>query len=118
MNVVSICQPVELLDRTMAAMRASWMVVADSGGLQEAAPGPGKPVLVLRAMTERPEAIAGGAVELAGTNGARILQAIKGLYRDASAYGRMAKSVFPYGDGKAADRIVEAMRQRIGIADG
>ena len=111
MNVVSICQPVELLDRTMAAMRASWMVVADSGGLQEAAPGPGKPLLVLRATD-------GGAVELAGTNGARILQAIKGLYRDASAYGRMAKPVFPYGDGKAADRIAEAMRQRIGIADG
>lgn len=115
MNVVSICQPVELLDRTMAAMRASWMVVADSGGLQEAAPG--EPVPVLRDMTERPEAIAGGA-ELAGTNGARTLQAIQRFNPDASAYRRMAQPVFPYGDGKAADRIAEAMRQRIGIADG
>jgi UDP-N-acetylglucosamine 2-epimerase (non-hydrolysing) len=97
----------------VAAMQASWLVVTDSGGLQEEAPALGKPVLVLRDVTERPEAIASGAVELVGTDRNRILQAIERLLADAAAYARMAKPVFPYGDGKAADRIAAAMRQLV-----
>lgn len=101
----------------VAAMQASWIVVTDSGGLQEEAPALGKPVLVLRDVTERPEAIASGAVELVGTDRSRILQAIEKLYSDPAAYARMAKPVFPYGDGKAAGRIVAAIRQRIVVVN-
>ena len=101
----------------VAAMQASWIVVTDSGGLQEEAPALGKPVLVLRDVTERPEAIASGAVALVGTARGRILEAIDKLHDDPAAYGRMAVPVFPYGDGKAAERIVAAMQQRIGTAD-
>lgn len=97
----------------VAAMQASWMVVTDSGGLQEEAPALGKPVLVLRDVTERPEAIASGAVQLVGTDQNRILNAIGKLHGDAAAYASMAKPVFPYGDGKAADRIVAALKQRM-----
>ena len=97
----------------VAAMQASWLVVTDSGGLQEEAPALGKPVLVLRDVTERPEAIASGAVQLVGTDPARILAAIGQLHGDAAAYAGMAKPVFPYGDGKAAERIVAALRQRL-----
>jgi UDP-N-acetylglucosamine 2-epimerase (non-hydrolysing) len=101
----------------VAAMQASWIVVTDSGGLQEEAPALGKPVLVLRDVTERPEAIASGAVTLVGTDRSRILQAIDKLYTDPAAYARMAKPVFPYGDGKAAGRIVAAIRQRIVVVN-
>lgn len=97
----------------VAAMQASWMVVTDSGGLQEEAPALGKPVLVLRDVTERPEAIASGAVQLVGTDRSRIIQAIEKLYTDPAAYARMAKPVFPYGDGRAAERIATAIQQRI-----
>lgn len=97
----------------VAAMHASWMVVTDSGGLQEEAPALGKPVLVLRDVTERPEAIATGAVRLVGTDRSRILGAIAELHGDAGAYAQMARPVFPYGDGHAAERIVEAMRLRL-----
>lgn len=101
----------------VAAMQASWIVVTDSGGLQEEAPALGKPVLVLRDVTERPEAIATGAVRLVGTDRNRILDALSLLHADASAYARMAQPVFPYGDGHAAERIVDAMRKRILPAD-
>ncbi|MFP9136451.1 non-hydrolyzing UDP-N-acetylglucosamine 2-epimerase [Devosia sp. XGJD_8] len=97
----------------VAAMQASWIVVTDSGGLQEEAPALGKPVLVLRDVTERPEAIASGAVELVGTDRSRILQAIGKLATNPVAYAAMARPVFPYGDGTAAERIVAAIRQRV-----
>ena len=97
----------------VAAMQASWIVVTDSGGLQEEAPALGKPVLVLRDVTERPEAIASGAVALVGTDRNRILEAIAKLHGDKAAYASMAAPVFPYGDGKAADRIVAALQQRV-----
>ncbi|UYO00560.1 MAG: UDP-N-acetylglucosamine 2-epimerase (non-hydrolyzing) [Devosia sp.] len=98
----------------VAALGACWAVVTDSGGLQEEAPALGKPVLVLRDVTERPEAIASGAVRLVGTDRARILDALDLLHESADAYAQMARPVFPYGDGHAANRIVEAMRRSFG----
>lgn len=94
----------------VGAMQRSWLVVTDSGGLQEEAPTLGKPVLVLRDVTERPEAVVAGAVRLIGTSRLRVLQALTELYCDRLTYGRMAKPILPYGDGHAAKRIVAALR--------
>ncbi|MFV0412383.1 MAG: non-hydrolyzing UDP-N-acetylglucosamine 2-epimerase [Oscillospiraceae bacterium] len=87
----------------------SYMVVTDSGGLQEEAPSLGKPVLVLRDETERPEAVEAGTVKVIGTAGYAIISNINILLNDESAYNKMAKSVNPYGDGHASRRIVEAI---------
>ena len=97
----------------VGAMQASWLVVTDSGGMQEEGPALGKPVLVLREVTERPEALDTGVVRLVGTNHDRIIQTICELHDDPLAYRRMARPVFPYGDGHAAQRIVDAMRLRL-----
>ena len=91
-------------------MQRSWLVVTDSGGLQEEAPALGKPVLVLRDVTERAEAVVAGAVRLIGTSRLRVFQALTELYYDRSIYQRMAKPILPYGDGHAARRIVAALR--------
>jgi len=109
---IILTQP-QAYPQLVAAMQASWLVVTDSGGLQEETPALGKPVLVLREVTERPEAIASGAVRLVGTDKTKILGAIGTLHADAAAYARMAKPVFPYGDGHAAERIVAALQQRL-----
>ena len=93
----------------VGAMQHSWLVVTDSGGLQEEAPAFGRPVLVLRDVTERPEAVDAGAVRMVGTSRQRLLQTLNELYRDADVYNRMAIPVFPYGDGRASQRIVAAM---------
>ncbi|MCR4440670.1 MAG: UDP-N-acetylglucosamine 2-epimerase (non-hydrolyzing) [Peptococcaceae bacterium] len=90
-------------------MNKSYLVLTDSGGLQEEAPALGKPVLVLRENTERPEAVCAGTVELVGTKRDRIYQAAKRLLVDEEAYRRMAGAVNPYGDGKASQRIVQAL---------
>lgn len=97
----------------VAAMQASWLVVTDSGGMQEEGPALGKPVLVLREVTERPEALDTGVVRLVGTDHDRIVQTIAELHDDPQAYRRMARVVFPYGDGHAAQRIVDAMHRRL-----
>jgi len=97
----------------VAALAACWLVVTDSGGLQEEAPALGKPVLVLRDVTERPEAVAMGAVRLVGTNADAIRTAISELHDQPSAYEAMARPIFPYGDGHAAERIVAAMLDRL-----
>ena len=102
----------------VGAMQRSWLVVTDSGGLQEEAPALGKPVLVLRDVTERPEAVAAGAVRLVGTAHGRVLQALTELHDDTAAYKRMAKPIFPYGDGHAAQKIVAALRMRMTVATG
>ncbi len=94
----------------VGAMQRAWLVVTDSGGLQEEAPALGKPVLVLRDVTERPEAVAAGAVRMVGTTRLRVFRALTDLYCDNAAYKRMAKPIFPYGDGHAAQRIVAALR--------
>lgn len=85
------------------------LVLTDSGGLQEEAPGLGKPVLVLREVTERPEAVEAGTVRLVGTDRARIVAAARRLLDDPAAYRKMARALNPYGDGRAAGRIVRAL---------
>ena len=95
-------------------MKRSYLVLTDSGGIQEEAPGLGKPVLVLREKTERPEAIAAGTVKLVGTDQQQIYQAACDLLNNEEAYKSMAQAVNPYGDGKAAGRIVELLRDFTG----
>jgi UDP-N-acetylglucosamine 2-epimerase (non-hydrolysing) len=90
-------------------MDSSWLILTDSGGLQEEAPALGKPVLVLRNLTERPEALASGNLELVGTDPDRIFAAVAGLLADPERYARMARPAFPFGDGHASERIAEAI---------
>ena len=91
-------------------MQHSTLILTDSGGVQEEAPGLGKPVLVMRDTTERPEAVEAGTVLLVGTNREKIEQGVSMLLDDADTYRRMSESVNPYGDGKACERIAEALR--------
>lgn len=90
-------------------LKHAYLVITDSGGLQEEAPGLGVPVLVLRDVTERPEAVSAGTVRLVGTDQDRIVAEARRLFEDATAYGEMAQAVNPYGDGRAAERIVGAL---------
>lgn len=90
-------------------MARSYLILTDSGGIQEEAPSLGKPVLVLRTETERPEAVQAGTVKMAGVEKERIFHLTDGLINDKQAYDEMANAVNPYGDGKAAQRIVEAI---------
>ena len=91
-------------------MQHSTLILTDSGGVQEEAPGLGKPVLVMRDTTERPEAVEAGTVLLVGTNREKIEQGVSMLLDDAETYRRMSEAVNPYGDGLACDRIVEYMK--------
>ena len=86
-------------------MEQSTIVLTDSGGIQEEAPGLGKPVLVMRDTTERPEALESGTVHLVGTNYEKILNEVSILLDDEAAYQRMSQAVNPYGDGLACERI-------------
>ena len=97
-------------------MSRSYLVMTDSGGLQEEAPSLGKPVLVLRNETERPEAVAAGTVKLAGTNKENIINLATELLKNTDEYNRMAKAVNPYGDGKASERTVKAMLYHFGYS--
>lgn len=90
-------------------MQHSTLILTDSGGVQEEAPGLGKPVLVMRDTTERPEAVEAGTVLLVGTNREKIEQGVSMLLDDAECYRRMSEAVNPYGDGRACDRIVEKL---------
>lgn len=90
-------------------MRAAYLVLTDSGGIQEEAPSLGKPVLVMRTETERPEGIQAGTAKLVGPDGDRIVAEAERLLRDEAEYKKMAKAVNPYGDGKAAKRIVDVL---------
>ena len=96
-------------------MARSYLVMTDSGGLQEEAPALGKPVLVLRRETERPEAVEAGTVALAGVQYEDILRMGNELLRDQSAYMKMARAVNPYGDGHACRRIADAIEWRFGL---
>ncbi len=87
------------------------LILTDSGRVQEEAPALGKPVLVMRDETERPEAVEQGCVKLIGTNGDHIIEAVQHLLDDESAYRAMALGISPYGDGQAAGRIVNALRE-------
>jgi UDP-N-acetylglucosamine 2-epimerase (non-hydrolysing) len=90
-------------------MEKSTVVLTDSGGIQEEAPGLGKPVLVMRDTTERPEALSSGTVHLVGTDYDKIMNEVSTLLEDEQAYAKMSKAVNPYGDGKACDRIVHIL---------
>ena len=90
-------------------MERAYIVLTDSGGIQEEAPGLGKPVLVMRDTTERPEAVEAGTVHLVGTDYNLIIKEVSTLLENREAYQKMAKAVNPYGDGKACKRIVEAL---------
>lgn len=96
------------------AMHRSYMIMTDSGGLQEEAPSLGKPVLVLRNETERPEAIEAGTVKLAGIDEDVIYNMAHTLLTDKEEYNKMANAVNPYGDGKASERIADAILYRFG----
>lgn len=101
-------EPLEYLSFVCLMEKAS-VVLTDSGGIQEEAPGLGKPVLVMRDTTERPEALDAGTVRLVGTDYDRIVGEVSALLSDAEAYLRMSRAVNPYGDGKACGRIVGAL---------
>ena len=92
-------------------MQQSTLILTDSGGVQEEAPGLGKPVLVMRDTTERPEAVEAGTVLLVGTNREKIEQGVDMLLNDSDCYRRMSEAVNPYGDGLACERIVQRLRQ-------
>lgn len=92
-------------------MQHSYLVLTDSGGVQEEAPGLGKPVLVMRNTTERPEAVEAGTVRLVGTDQQKIEQGVSALLDDEKLYKRMSESINPYGDGKACERIVKRLSE-------
>ena len=98
-------------------MARSYLVLTDSGGLQEEAPALGKPVLVLRRETERPEAIAAGTAKLAGVETEPIVALTQELLQGGEAYARMAHAVNPYGDGKACGRIADAIAWHFGVVE-
>jgi UDP-N-acetylglucosamine 2-epimerase (non-hydrolysing) len=97
----------------VALMHASRVILTDSGGVQEEAPSLGKPVLVMRDTTERPEAVAAGTVELVGSDAKRIADRVSTLLTDAAVYRRMSEAMNPYGDGLAASRIATAIHSFI-----
>lgn len=102
-------EPLQYLEFVHLMSKAS-IVLTDSGGIQEEAPGLGKPVLVMRDTTERPEALANGTVHLVGTDYNKIMNEVSTLLDDATAYEKMSKAVNPYGDGRACERIVEILK--------
>ena len=96
----------------VGAIQRCYLLLTDSGGLQEEAPSLGKPVLVLRETTERPEAVAAGTARLIGTDSQKILEAASELLSNSVAYQQMANAINPFGDGKASDRILDIVRQQ------
>jgi UDP-N-acetylglucosamine 2-epimerase (non-hydrolysing) len=113
---VWLIEPLDYVDFVLLMSRVD-LIVTDSGGVQEEAPALGKPVLVTRTTTERPEAVAAGTAKLIGTARKDIVAAVSQLLDDPSAYARMRRAVNPYGDGQAAKRIVSSVRQFLGFAD-
>jgi UDP-N-acetylglucosamine 2-epimerase (non-hydrolysing) len=105
-----LCEPLDYAP-FIAAMKRAHIILTDSGGVQEEAPALGKPVLVLRDETERPEAVDQGVVKLVGPHHDRIVDEAQRLLDDESAYRAMARGVSPYGDGHAAERIVKTLRE-------
>ena len=103
-------EPLQYLEFVYLMEKAT-IVLTDSGGIQEEAPGLGKPVLVMRDTTERPEALASGTVHLVGTDYQKIMNEVSTLLEDEQAYEKMSKAVNPYGDGKACERIVEILKK-------
>ncbi|MEQ8196427.1 MAG: UDP-N-acetylglucosamine 2-epimerase (non-hydrolyzing) [Clostridiaceae bacterium] len=109
--------PPQDTNETHNLMKKSFMVMTDSGGLQEEAPHLGKPVLVLRDVTERPEAVEAGTVKLVGTNVETIVKEANELLKNKDGYEKMSKAVNPYGDGRASERIADAIEKYFGLSD-
>jgi len=112
----TLCEPLAY-DLFVGAMRQAHLIVTDSGGVQEEAPALGKPVLVTREQTERPEAVAAGVARLVGTNYRTIRAALEQLLDDPRTYTAMTRGGSPYGDGKASARVVDALEVFFGLKD-
>lgn len=108
-NII-LCEPLDYAP-FVAAMKRAYLIISDSGGVQEEAPALGKPVLVLREETERPEAVEMGIVKLVGANCDRIVEEVQRLLDDSAAYQAMACGGSPYGDGHAAEGIVTVLKE-------
>ncbi len=111
---VVLTEPLDY-DRLVAAMKGSTLLLTDSGGLQEEAPALGKPVLVLRRTTERPEAVDAGTARLVGTDPAEIVEQASRLLENEAAYEEMSRAVNPFGDGQASERILAMCCGHLGI---
>ena len=111
-----LCAPLAY-DRFVGAMRRAHLIVTDSGGVQEEAPALGKPVLVTREQTERPEAVTAGVARLVGTDAHAIRAALEELLDDRHAYAAMARGSSPYGDGRASARIIDALELFFGLKE-
>jgi UDP-N-acetylglucosamine 2-epimerase (non-hydrolysing) len=109
---VHIIEPLDVLDFHNFLSR-SYLILTDSGGIQEEAPSLGKPVLVMRDTTERPEGIAAGTLKLVGTEEETIYNSFKELLEDKSVYDRMSQASNPYGDGLACQRIADILEQTL-----
>ncbi|QOX80666.1 UDP-N-acetylglucosamine 2-epimerase (non-hydrolyzing) [Trichlorobacter lovleyi] len=107
---VHLIEPLDYLP-FVYLMSQAYLIITDSGGVQEEAPSLGKPVLVMRGTTERPEAVVAGTVKLVGTDSARIVAEAKELLDNHEAYSRMAEAHNPYGDGQAAQRIIQWLKK-------
>ena len=103
---ISLIEPLTY-DSLVNHIKNSYMILTDSGGLQEEAPSFGKPVLILRDNTERPEAVDAGTAKLIGTNTERIFDEVNLLLNNKESYNKMSKAENPYGDGKSSERILE-----------
>jgi len=111
-----LCGPLNY-DHFIAVMRESHIILTDSGGVQEEGPALSKPVLVLREITERPEAVEADVAALVGTNTNAIVKAVSRLLDDEDSFRAMARGASPYGDGRAAVRIVDSLLTRLGVRD-
>lgn len=109
---IELCEPLDYFE-FVALMRRATLILTDSGGIQEEAPALGKPVLVLRDTTERPEAVTAGVARIVGTRTDAIIDAVSALLSEDAAYAWMARGISPFGDGKAAQRIIEVLAGEI-----
>ena len=113
---IHLIEPLDVLDFHNLASR-SYFIMTDSGGVQEEAPSLGKPVLVLRGTTERPEGVRAGTLKLVGTDPNRVKEAMTALLTDEKLYKDMSQAPNPYGDGKASERIVQAIQHYYGLTE-
>ena len=113
---IHLIEPLDVLDFHNLASR-SYFIMTDSGGVQEEAPSLGKPVLVLRDATERPEGVRAGTLKLVGTDPNRVKEAMTALLTDEKLYKDMSQAPNPYGDGKASERIVQAIQHYYGLTE-
>jgi UDP-N-acetylglucosamine 2-epimerase (non-hydrolysing) len=113
---VHLLEPLPYADFANLIAR-SYLILTDSGGIQEEAPSLGRPVLVLRNVTERPEAVSAGTVRVVGTEKEKVIEVTEKLLTDRATYNQMAQAVNPYGDGRASDRIITGLKQHYGFLD-